>query len=133
MQRPCFPIVGAMIFAGCVAVGLAAFAGNIDLPEQNIVSSTPFQPAAATHETRADSQAALQFQSAGEVAAGIETVSSAPPTRSSFMATWDSVIGATGYLLDVSTSDSFSDYVDGYHDLDVGNVTGRVVTGLDRG
>ena len=133
MQRPCFPIAGAMIFAGCVVVGLAAFAGNIDLPEQNIVSSTSFQPGAATHETRADSQAALQFKNIGEIATGIETVSSAPPTRSSFMATWDSVTGATGYLLDVSTSDSFSDYLDGYHDLDVSNVTGRVVTGLDPG
>ena len=122
-----------MIFAGCVVVGLAAFAGNIDLPEQNIVSSTSFQPGAATHETRADSQAALQFKNIGEIATGIETVSSAPPTRSSFMATWDSVTGATGYLLDVSTSDSFSDYLDGYHDLDVSNVTGRVVTGLDPG
>ena len=133
MQRPCFPIAGAMIFAGCVVVGLAAFAGNIDLPEQNIVSSTSFQPGAATHETRADSQAALQFKNISEIATGIETVSSAPPTRSSFMATWESVTGATGYLLDVSTSDSFSDYVDGYHDLDVGNVTGRVVTGLNPG
>src|SRR4029453_667376 len=41
--------------------------------------------------------------------------------------------GAIGYLLDVSTSSSFDNYVEGYHDLDVGNVTGRVVTGLDRG
>ena len=49
------------------------------------------------------------------------------------MASWDNVTGATGYLLDVSTSDSFSNYVDGYHDLDVGNVTGRVVTGLNPG
>src|SRR5262249_10551955 len=30
-------------------------------------------------------------------------------------------------------SDSFSSYVEGYHGLDVGNVTGRVVTGLHRG
>ena len=51
----------------------------------------------------------------------------------SFMASWDNVAGATGYLLDVSTSDSFSDYVDGYHDLDVGNVTGQVVTDLTPG
>ena len=122
-----------MIFVGCVAVGLAAFAGNVDLREQNIVSSPPFQPGAATHETRADSQAALPFKNIGEIATGIETVSSAPPTRSSFMAAWDSLTGATGYRLDVSTSDSFSDYLDGYHDLDVGNVTGRVVTGLDPG
>ena len=63
----------------------------------------------------------------------IETVSSAPSTRSSFMANWENIAGATGYLLDVSTNDSFSDYVDGYHDLDVGNVNGRVVTGLNPG
>jgi hypothetical protein len=49
------------------------------------------------------------------------------------MATWDSVSGAKGYLVDVSTSSSFSSYVGGYHDLDVGNVRGRVVTGLSQG
>ena len=38
-----------------------------------------------------------------------------------------------GYLLDVSTSTSFDAYVDGFHELDVGNVTGRVVTGLESG
>ena len=41
--------------------------------------------------------------------------------------------GAKGYLLDVSTSSSFDSFVDGYHDLDVGDVTGRVVIGLSRG
>src|SRR6266446_488634 len=49
------------------------------------------------------------------------------------MATWDGVGGAKGYLLDVSTSSSFSSYVEGYHDLDVGNVNGRAVTGLNPG
>ena len=49
------------------------------------------------------------------------------------MATWQTIAGTNGYLLDVSTSSSFSDYVDGYHDLDVGNVKGRVVTGLNSG
>ena len=65
--------------------------------------------------------------------ARIETVSSAPPTRSSFMATWSSITGAKGYFLDVSTSNSFSSYVDGYNGLDVGNVNGRAVTGLNPG
>ena len=82
------------------------------------------------HETRADSQDAPQFPSTNEIAVPIEPFSPALATRCSFMASWDNVVGATGYLLDVSTSDSFSDYIDGYHDLDVGNVTGRVVTGL---
>ena len=49
------------------------------------------------------------------------------------MATWDAVGGAKGYLLDVSTSYSFSGYVDGYQGLDVGNVNGRAVTGLKPG
>jgi hypothetical protein len=88
---------------------------------------------AEAHETRTDSQAALQFSSANENAAGTEAVSSAPSTRSSFMATWGHVTGATGYLLDVSTSNSFSSYVEGYHDLDVRNVTGSVVTDLNQG
>ena len=75
----------------------------------------------------------IEFPNANEITPPIETVSSAPPTRSSFMATWDSVSGAKGYLLDVSTSNSFSSYVDGYHGLDVGNVNGRAVTGLNPG
>jgi hypothetical protein len=49
------------------------------------------------------------------------------------MATWVRAPGAKGYLLDVSTSSSFHSFVEGYHDLDVGDVVGRVVTGLSRG
>ena len=83
----------------------AVVPSNIDVSGQNRVpSASPFAVGAATHETWADSQAALQFPNASEIAAEIETVSSAPPTRSSFMANWDKVTGATGYLLDVSTS-----------------------------
>jgi hypothetical protein len=135
MQRRGFPITGSIIFAAGVVLGLAAFGGDTSLPGQNdIPSASPaFEAGATTHETRADSQAALQFPNATEIKSQIQAVSSAPPTRSSFMATWDNVTGATGYLLDVSTSSSFSSYVEGYHDLDVGNVTGRVVTGLNPG
>ncbi len=49
------------------------------------------------------------------------------------MASWDDVPGANGYLLDVSTSDSFSSYVEGFHGLDVGKAAGRLVTGLKQG
>src|SRR6185295_9470241 len=55
------------------------------------------------------------------------------PTRSSFLAKWQPVSGATGYRLDVSTSRSFDSYVANYGDLDLGNVTNCVVTGLNRG
>jgi hypothetical protein len=50
---------------------------------------------------------------------------------SSFGANWRSVSGATGYRLDVSTSSSFNTYVQGYQNLNVGNVLSRSVTGLN--
>ncbi len=56
-----------------------------------------------------------------------------PPTRSSFLAVWNSVDGANGYRIDVSTSSAFESYVVGYHDLDVGKVTTRIVFGLKPG
>ena len=132
MQRLGFPLIGLIVFGG-VALGLAPLASASNLAEQNITSPASLQPSAATHETRAELQGAIEFPNANEVTPRIETLSSAPPTRSSFMATWDSVSGAKGYLLDVSTSNSFSSYVDGYHGLDVGDVNGRAVTGLEPG
>src|SRR5436189_654392 len=130
MQRLGFPVIGLIVFGG-VALGLAALASGSNLPEQ----STPvsLQPSAATHETRAGLQGVIEFPNANEVTARIETVFSAPPTRTSLMATWRPVSGAKGYLLDVSTSNSFSSYLHGYHDLDVGNASGRLVTGLSPG
>ena len=49
----------------------------------------------------------------------------------SFTANWAETSGATSYRLDVSTSSSFSTYVTGYQNLNVGNVTHRSVTGLN--
>ena len=51
-------------------------------------------------------------------------------TASSFTANWNSVSGATSYLLDVSTSNSFTTYVPGYQTLNVGNTTSYNVVGL---
>ena len=51
-------------------------------------------------------------------------------TSSSFTANWSSVSGATGYRLDVSTKKSFTPYLAGYQNLDVGNATSYSVTGL---
>jgi cell division septation protein DedD len=48
----------------------------------------------------------------------------------SFTAKWHGVGGATGYRLDVGTDPGFVNYVPGYQNLDVGNVTSRNVTGL---
>src|SRR6266496_690464 len=132
MQRLGFPLIGLIVFGG-VALGLAALVSGSNSPEQSTSSPVSLQPTAATHETRAASQGVIEFPNPNEITPRIETVSSAPPTRSSFMATWGSVSGAKGYLLDVSASNSFSSYVDGYHGLDVGNVNGRAVIGLNPG
>jgi hypothetical protein len=132
MRRPAFSIISSVVFTS-LALGLAALAGNAGLPEQNIVFPAAFQTGVATHETKAEWQPTLQQPNASETAAESEAVSSAPPTRSSFMAKWRKVSTAKAYLLDVSTNISFSNYVQGYHELDVGNVAGRVVTGLNAG
>jgi hypothetical protein len=52
------------------------------------------------------------------------------PTRSSFLAKWKRVSGASGYRIDVSTSPSFDSYVAGYRDLDAGDATSRIIGGL---
>ena len=125
-------IVCIGLLPGAQAVVPAPDGGNTAEGQNRVPSASPFAVGAATHETGADSQEALQFSNTSEVPE-IETMSSAPPTRSSFMASWEIISTPNGYLLDVSTNDSFSDFVDGYHDLDVGNVEGRVVTGLNPG
>src|SRR5262249_38439130 len=131
-----FFLIGLIGFVG-VALGLAVLALDSNLQAQSSISPDSLQPSAATHDTRAGSQEGLEklieSWNANQIAAPVEIVSSAPPTRSSFMASWDAVNGAQGYLLDVSTSNSFSSYVNGYHGLDVGNVNGRAITGLNPG
>jgi Trypsin len=52
-------------------------------------------------------------------------------TSHSFRANWRSGSGATGYRLDVATNSSFTNYVTGYRNLDVGDVLSQLVTGLN--
>src|SRR5262249_36896302 len=94
---------------------------------------SPFEAGAGLHETRAQWQNSFQLPNASEVAPDNEIISPPPPTRSTFMATWPKLSEARGYMLDVSTSSAFNSFVDGFHALDVGDATGRVVTGLHRG
>jgi hypothetical protein len=51
-------------------------------------------------------------------------------STSGFTANWGAAAGASTYLLDVSTSNTFASFVPGFNGLDVGNVTSYVVSGL---
>jgi hypothetical protein len=51
-------------------------------------------------------------------------------TSSDFRANWNPASDSTGYRLDVSTSSTFSSFVSGYQDLDVGNVLSCSVSRL---
>src|SRR3954452_4076955 len=110
----------------CVLVGLAdhRLSGQTAAPDV-----TQFGIRAVTHETHAELQTSSELANTNELRTGNETFLLPPPTRGSFMATWLGVTDATRFLRDVSTSSSFSSFVDGYHDVHVGNVTGRVITG----
>ncbi len=67
----------------------------------------------------------------------IGSVTTAPPpptvmagssvTDASFTANWSTSTAATKYFLDVSTVNNFSTFVNGYNNLDVGNVTSYAV------
>ncbi|MEY3438635.1 MAG: hypothetical protein RL265_1220 [Bacteroidota bacterium] len=54
-------------------------------------------------------------------------------TCSGFAANWGAAANATSYFLDVSTSNTFSSFVTGYNNINVGNVTTSSVTGLTVG
>src|SRR5438105_530195 len=131
-------LAASILFAAGLVLEIVAVGADTSSPTQNYnsVALPVFQMSVGTHVTRADPQSALNLQNGREIPAQTEVgppQMSAPATRSSFMANWQSVSGAIGYRLDASTSNSFSNYVNGYHDLDVGNATGRVVTGLGQG
>jgi len=141
-------VVLVLFFAGSLLALLAlgfypGASASAQAPGQNLSpSASPFQPVAADHISwgggvmPATTTGAVSEQPSAENLAPSETAplgSVMAPTRSSFMATWESVSGATGYRLDVSTSPSFNSFVSGYENLDVGNITSRIVSGLSLG
>jgi len=50
-----------------------------------------------------------------------------------FRANWSEAEGAENYRLDVSRDPNFKSFVDGYRDLNVGNVTSSTISGLNQG
>jgi hypothetical protein len=137
MQGRGFPITGSIIFTAGIVVALAALGGNTSLTgtDRNSTASPAFEAAAGTHATRMEPYRALELPNVTEIPAqaAVDSLQVPAPTRGTFTATWESANGATGYRLDVSTSSSFSSFVNGYNNLDVGNVTQWMVTGLNRG
>src|SRR5205823_1850337 len=133
MRRGGFFLTGSVILIGGFVWRLGALAGDLSLPKQNglRIASSPFAVRTITHETPLEAEWAPRSPSATEIPAEAELETA--PTRSSFIASWPKVSGAIGYRLDVSMSASFESYVNGYRDLDVGNVTGHPVTGLSQG
>ena len=133
-------VVLSSLGAFSVLVALGAYPDTAALAQatrqnQNAGMPAAYKARAGEHGTRGEPN--LSGVEVGAIySQGLEEVSpvaAMAPTRSSFMATWDRVSGATGYRLDVSTSGSFSSYVSGYQDLNVGNVTGRIIGGLSSG
>ncbi len=99
-------------------------------------SSAQFQVGVHLSRAKPDSgepdMGAIARETADAIAGNIEQPVMTP-TRSSFLAKWEPVKGATGYRLDVSTTPSFDSCVSTYRDLDVGNVSSHIVGGLNRG
>jgi hypothetical protein len=116
----------------CVVLGLAVAGAIRLLGQTSAPEADRFEPEAGVHETRAQPENWFQIPNTNQLSPEREPVAPPPPTRSSFMAIWQRVSSARGYLLDVSTSSSFTTYLDGYRELDVGDVTGRLVTGLNQ-
>ncbi len=78
-------------------------AENIELDQQITVNFIPVSPVALT-------------------ATGVQT--------RQFVANWELVEGADSYLLDIATDSSFSNIVDGFDAVDVGNATSYTVDGV---
>jgi hypothetical protein len=82
----------------------------------------------------AENSAAINKQDSSPVSdRGVVSPSAIVSTRGSFVAQWSPLSGATSYRLDVSRSPSFDSYVTGYHGLEAGPATWRLVTGLRPG
>ncbi|HET9418158.1 MAG TPA: NF038122 family metalloprotease [Chthoniobacterales bacterium] len=126
MRRP------AGVTCAVAGIMLATFALNAATRAPGPLAPVPSAPAVARHVSHADREAPPNL-SQGPATVEIEPPQVSAPTRSSFMTTWQRVPGARGYRLDVATDSSFTQYVEGYRDLDVGNVTGCSVTGLSGG
>ena len=130
-------IFGLILFSVGILLGLAVVSADLEQPtprESLGLGQSAGVPAGAnTHTTWGGVEPSAAMMNLVNSQDFIANIKEAPATRASFVASWERVSEAQGYLLDVSKSSSFSSYLDGYHDLDVGDAEGRVVTGLEPG
>jgi Chitobiase/beta-hexosaminidase C-terminal domain/Fibronectin type III domain len=104
------------------------------MPQQNevvVMAGQPFKAKAGNHISQQGAESVLAERA--EQRGLSQTGTTVVQTRSSFLANWNSVPQAIGYRLDVSTDSSFRTFVNGLQDLDAGNTTGRMITGLRPG
>ncbi len=127
-------VTAVLICGGVLLPGETAFAQN----QEKSTGDSTLRPqvgmhfSRATHDTGEGDSQAIARETAEALAGRIEQPVMTP-TRSSFVAKWQPVRGATGYRLDVSSSPSFESYVSNYRDVDIGNATSQIVSGLNRG
>ena len=126
-------VLGLILFSAGIFLGLAVVASD---PAQS--NSVEFMgqasgvPAGAnSHTTWGGAESTAEAITEATSQDLIANIKEAPATRASCVASWARISGAKGYLLDVSKNSSFRYFIDGYHDLDVGDAEGRVVTGLE--
>jgi hypothetical protein len=124
------------VYTGTAVNGLSLVASNDDDPNGGVSSRVVFTTTAGTTYriavdgfNAASGNINLNWSLVGPPAAPLAQPAS-NVTSTSFTANWNSSSGATGYRLDVSTSNTFGSFVSGYQNLDVGNVLSRSVTGL---
>src|SRR5438105_11729107 len=127
-------LTAVLACGGALLSGETAFAQH----EEKSANHSTLRPEAgmhfsrATHDTGEGDAETIAHETADALAGRIEQPVMTP-TRSSFLARWQAVEGASGYRLDVSTNPSFDSYVSSYRNLDIGNVRNFVVTNLKRG
>jgi hypothetical protein len=120
MKRALFKYLGGLAF---VFLAASPLAGETSVPRS------------AEHISwAAEDDTALNKQDSSPASdRAVVSPSAIVSTRGSFVAEWTPLSGATSYRLDVSRSPSFDSYVTGYHGLEAGSATWRLVTGLSPG
>jgi gliding motility-associated-like protein len=127
------PVVADLIATGSGIQWYTASSGGSAL-----LPSTPLTD--ATHYFASQTLNGCESTDRFEVTVQVASIPSAPAanagtgaTCSQITANWNASAGATSYRLDVSAVITFSSYIAGYQDLDVGDVTVYNISGLTAG